>query len=73
MDHYDSDDAEPSGQVSIVLSQRLLATARHAPPLSRRRCLEKGPKMIQIHSSVLCRAGMQALSCVQGCCLKQSE
>ena len=73
MDHYDSDDAEPSGQVSIVLPQRLLPTARHALPSSHRRCLEKGPKMLQIHSSVLCAAYMQTSSCGKGCCLKQSE
>ena len=73
MDHYDSDDAEPSGQVSIVLSQRLLSAAWHAPPLSHHRCLEEGPKMLQIHSGMLCAAYMQTSSCGKGCCLKQSE
>ena len=72
MDHYDSDDAEPSGQVSIVLSPGLPPTARHAPPLSHHRCLEKRTKMLQI-SSMLPRVYMQAFSCGKGCCLKQSE
>ena len=73
MDHYDSDDAEPSGQVSSVLSPRLLPTAWHAPPLSHHRCLEKGPKMLQMHSSVLCTAYKNMSSCGRCCCLQQSE